>query len=589
MIVILIVGLVSLFISYQGRNIKHNTEAVFHQTSQKIQLNMDSLILSLDTVSTQVVSSLTVQELLHDSNAANEPNNYFDYHYPQKYRFMDALRSINSPKDTATRISVIDNSGNFVTFGSGGFDSLAAAAAAKQLEFSKNLDLKSTDFILMPPELDRWQLNPSGSPMISLRRSMLGTDYGFVKLGEVEIQKDYAAIEKICILNVPSMQVVVFDSEMRLIFPYKGLNEPKLDMYRKAIKDGRSENLFNLKGQGESDMVSFTKSAYSGYYIMLVQPKSDYEKPVLVLVKYTILLGSILMVLTILFIFLMTKSLTSPIRSLRNAILSGTYDNPLLRPADQDSHLVQNEIDLLRRSFKKMADRLNQSANEIIQARSSEMQAHFLALQAQMNPHFLYNSLMRISVASEEAGNYDVKEMTSQLSIMLRYVTAMDNQQVMFIDEFEHAKRYLNFIKWRYEDRFVFEIHVDERMYTIQVPKLIIQPLLENSVNHGFMKVRSTWHLIIRGKYESEQDWHIEVEDSGYGFEEETLAHLLGQLDQFKQRMKAGNYQNDLEIGGLGLVNLYIRLWILLKDNLIFQITNRNEGGAIVRIGSSSR
>ena len=77
----------------------------------------------------------------------------------------------------------------------------------------------------MPPKLDRWQLNRKRLTNDSLQRSMLGTDYGFVKLGGVEIQKDYAAIEKICILNVPSMQVVVFDSEMRLIFPYKGLNE----------------------------------------------------------------------------------------------------------------------------------------------------------------------------------------------------------------------------------------------------------------------------------------------------------------------------------------------------------------------------
>ncbi|MGO4275617.1 sensor histidine kinase, partial [Paenibacillus sp. TAF58] len=251
-----------------------------------------------------------------------------------------------------------------------------------------------------------------------------------------------------------------------------------------------------------------------------------------------------------------------------------------------DTSSVVNEIELLHRAFMKMFTRINNATNEIIQARSSEAEAHFLALQAQMNPHFLYNSLMCISAAGQEIGSQKIKLMCAQLSDLLRYVTSIDNNAIKIRDELNHAELYLQFIKWRYEERFDYSIHVDERILDLHVPKLIIQPLLENCLNHGLMKIRAPWRVEVSGIFLSDHHWVLEIKDNGNGFQDDELELIRERLLSVDRSLSEGKLDNRLEVGGMGLMNIYTRMKLIYKETAVFELYNHAAGGAVVKIGN---
>jgi len=132
-------------------------------------------------------------------------------------------------------------------------------------------------------------------------------------------------------------------------------------------------------------------------------------------------------------------------------VKSITLEDPNIRLST--SH---DEIELLKDAFNDMLARLKLSANELIQAKAGEGRAHFLALQAQINPHFLYNSIMSISAAGQEAGSEKVQIMCAQLGDLLRYVASMNGDRTTIKDELGHVETYLKFVKWRYEDYWIF-------------------------------------------------------------------------------------------------------------------------------------
>ena len=214
--------------------------------------------------------------------------------------------------------------------------------------------------------------------------------------------------------------------------------------------------------------------------------------------------------------------------------------------------------------------------NEIAM-REGTLQARLSALQMQINPHFVYNTLNIISAKSMESGNYDVIEICDQFAQMLRYSTDTRSRTATMAEELENARYYLMLSKARYEDNLEFTIDVPENLTSLTVPKLTLQPLVENALSHGFNGANALRKLWITGHIEKAR-FILEIRDNGNGFSEDSLSRLRRQIEQVEN--------NQLSIqsgdGHIGLINTCLRLHYYSKGTMHMSI--RNENGAVVTL-----
>ena len=125
------------------------------------------------------------------------------------------------------------------------------------------------------------------------------------------------------------------------------------------------------------------------------------------------------------------------------------------------------------------------SLNELIDSRQQELKSRTLALQSQTNPHFYYNTLSCIIVLAENRKNDEVVTLCKNLTQIMRYITDHSSQSVPLREEMEYVEKYLYCMKVRYQSSLNCNLSIDERLLDLSVPKLIIQPLVENAIKYG--------------------------------------------------------------------------------------------------------
>lgn len=195
----------------------------------------------------------------------------------------------------------------------------------------------------------------------------------------------------------------------------------------------------------------------------------------------------------------------------------------------------------------------------------NKRQAQYLALQNQINPHFLYNTLESIRSEAMIAQLDSVADMTEALALFFRYTISKVENLVSVAEELENCKTYFSIQKYRFGDRIDLHIEYDEEEWEgisrYKVPKLTLQPILENSIIHGTELKIGTGNLVIR--FECTQSrLLIRVSDDGVGMDEQELSKLNEKL----RNNRSKEYQNQSEMGGIALVNVNNRIHLLFGE-----------------------
>jgi two-component system sensor histidine kinase YesM len=214
-----------------------------------------------------------------------------------------------------------------------------------------------------------------------------------------------------------------------------------------------------------------------------------------------------------------------------------------------------DEITELGMSFNIMIGKIRELLDSKIKEQETLKKAEMRALQAQINPHFLYNTLDTIIWMAEAKKNDQVIEIVSALSSFFRISLSKGRDWITIGEEVERTKSYLTIQKIRYRDILDFKIEVDQEASDFTILKLILQPLVENALYHGIKNKRGGGTIIVRAKQKNVDEILLEVEDDGIGFTPEKLAQLKEELDD-----DSGDIR--LESGfGVGNVNNRIRLY----------------------------
>lgn len=227
-----------------------------------------------------------------------------------------------------------------------------------------------------------------------------------------------------------------------------------------------------------------------------------------------------------------------------------------------------NEVGVLAYDINSMIDKMEEMTRNIFNTQGrlyeselSKKQAEFSALQSQINPHFLYNTLNCISSIGLEYGSKEIAQITSSMSKIFRYSIKQD-ELVRISEEIQCIKAYLNIISIRYENKFSMEVNVDEKLLEMKTPKMILQPIVENSVYHGLESMDAGGHLSVSGHIDANGDVCFQVSDSGKGIGKDELESIKAKLNmEDSERVK-----NSFGGKSIGLSNINNRIKLLFGE-----------------------
>ncbi|OXM13008.1 cache domain-containing sensor histidine kinase [Paenibacillus herberti] len=289
-------------------------------------------------------------------------------------------------------------------------------------------------------------------------------------------------------------------------------------------------------------------------------------------VNTAVLVGSMLLiVLAILFI---SFWITRPIKQ-----LTGYVSQIQSGQLDTDIHLNQtDEIGQLARRFRMMMETINNLVLREYKLELANKTNQLKALQAQVHPHFLYNALQSIGTTALKRGVPDLYKLIMQLGKMMRYSMNTAEEFVVISQEIDHTRSYLELQRHRFDDKLTYEISLEPGSGSILIPRMVIQPIVENVFKHAFDPAGGEVHVTINC-FQTDGWIHIEIADNGPGLRPDKLDALQKSLMQADE--------GSLDIGDhIGLANVSARLKLHCGDTSSIQLESGLEplGGLSVTL-----
>ncbi len=283
-----------------------------------------------------------------------------------------------------------------------------------------------------------------------------------------------------------------------------------------------------------------------------------------------ILISILFIVIAIIASIIISYRISQPIVRLSKVMKTADLDNPII-----ESESKIDEIKQLERRYNKMISRLKELITVEYQNEIELKNAQLLALQAQINPHFLNNTLNLIGGMALENDIDEIYDVTRNISDLLRYSVTQSDELVSLKEELNHVQNYLRIQQKRYEDRCRIEIEIDDDVQELRVPKFIIQPIVENAFEYGLQPKRGEWLLRIKA-FRKGRRVGLVVSDNGIGMSNDQLFSVRRKLtDQKKQ----SNSQK-----GIGLKNVSARLKIQFSENSSIRVFSTAQAGSLVLI-----
>lgn len=297
-----------------------------------------------------------------------------------------------------------------------------------------------------------------------------------------------------------------------------------------------------------TSLVGDTMSQYIYYEVRgIQQSRAAYQTFFMNLVRFSLLGMGLLLLLVIILSYYIPRSITMPITRISRVTDQVAKGNLSVRAAAESGA----EARMLSDSLNAMIDKINELLDQVTTEQIRLRKAEFELLQAQINPHFLYNTLDTIVWLAEAGDQKRVVSMVGNLSDFFRTSLNQGKDIISIREELAHVRSYLEIQQVRYQDILRYEITVPEDLYEYKIPKITIQPLVENALYHGIKNKRGQGTITVTGK-RNENGFVLYVRDNGIGMTQERLKEVRAGIQKLSYTGK--------EIYGLYNVNERIRL-----------------------------
>lgn len=336
---------------------------------------------------------------------------------------------------------------------------------------------------------------------------------------------------------------------------------------------------------GDTYYVVKEHCSWLGFDIYAAQRTAVFESSIHSVILHHVLVSLLVLFIAEVFIILSSHQLSRSILRLTRKVSqlsdpAAIAERPLL-PEEMPKVTNPRDVEMreLEDVFDKQVMELKTAMRNDAELRESNLRSRLNALQAQINPHFIYNTLNIISAKSMEAGNEEVIDICGKFAQMLRYSTDLRSKTATLQEEIAHVRNYLALAKARLEDRLEYTIDIPDAFSHLTLPKLSLQPIAENAISHGYQGSSGTIHITISGTVDEDGCLHLLICDDGCGFGEEILSHLREEFSH----IEAGELTEPENTSAhIGLVNTYRRLFYFSRGAIRMRV--RNDGGAVVEL-----
>lgn len=389
--------------------------------------------------------------------------------------------------------------------------------------------------------------------VFSIVKKVLGKNTGYI-----EIQFDSDKLKELLKIANPNGEVIVLSNETELLFSTSGTVDPAA-LYSEDFLYGEARQ----EAYGIRVIVRENKKS--------VMEESSYILKMCVLIMVTVYL------LLLSFICIISNYLTKPLNKLKKIIETTEIENMGQSANLEDS---DDEITALSESYQNSMVRLKKAMIQERRLAVLQMEAQFNFLQAQVNPHFIYNVLNVISGKGIESGDESICIICGKLAAMLRYSADTDCKYATLSSEIQYVEQYLFLLKCRYDYKLNFTIDVEADVREQRIPKIVLQQIVENCMNHGFQNKTENMLIQICGVRKGGKI-QISVRDNGQGFTEACLSELKERFSRTKEQLLHSRENITMKIGGMGLVNTYARLLLKYQADLEFYFGNSPDGAEV--------
>lgn len=541
--VIFITFFMAITFSYQRINTEYTVSKVKQlslEIAESIGKNFDTVLDTVNSQSKILISNYLIQDSLIGRNIV------FDNHI----RVSNYLAEFINFESMISSIYIFDLAGNKYYIENETPKDISLDSLKKKTWFTRLVELKGGYLVCINEQTDS---ENEGHKYISFMRV----------INDLDSQKPIGYL----IINISEDQIkgkLSYSNNKynTMLFLKDGSGNIFISPENKVFENISNENSSGIIHINKKDYIlSNTFNAY-GWEITSITPINELKKQSQ---TYGITIFMAVLITGILFIFGMffvSLLVTKPIHKLAltmSSVEKGEFREAKFKTWNDEIGKLKDVYNLVIREIKRLF-------NDIIEENKAKRKNELEVLQSQIKPHFLYNSFDAISSLALDANNWEVYELVKALSKFYKGFLNYGNEKVTVKHELEIVEQYLKIQKIRFSDKFIFTKNYDTKVFNYFVPRLILQPLVENAFNHGIKPLPGNGVITLDALC-TEDSVQLKITDNGVGMNEDTIKAIL-----------------DGQIHGVGLKATIERLRIYYNQPDVLRIDSKKNHGTIITI-----
>ncbi len=376
-----------------------------------------------------------------------------------------------------------------------------------------------------------------------------------------------SVLEKSCyaIANNPNAEIFLMDDKDNVIINSK--NKTDYDIKRFVLNNTGLDRKYTIwKAHQTEYMVSYLKSTESGWRVASIIPFRELSKETGLLGLVTFILIAVNSLLLFFGSIMISRTITVPLKKFcegMKGIEKGEFKKIQIKAG-------KDEIGKLRDGYNTMVEEIQKLIHKIVDEQKLKRKTELEVLQAQIKPHFLYNTFDAISSLALAGKSQDVYNIMKALGNYYRTSLSKGRELITIGEEIDVVKNYLRIQKYRYEDMFTAEYDIDKEVNNYKILKLVLQPFVENALYHGIRPMQRSGTIFVSAKYYTEYI-ELSIEDNGMGMSEEDM-----------ERLTSGRMSS--EKSSFGIWGTIERLKILYGEDDVVSIESKLGSGTKVKI-----
>ena len=408
--------------------------------------------------------------------------------------------------------------------------------------------------------------------VVSLSRTVELTRNGNSMLGVLLVDMNYSSIEQLlekANTDTSGEYVYLMAPDGEIIYhPKQNLIHMGLYEENNTEAAGYEDTTVKENFHGEKRLVTVKTISYTGWKLISVVPMKSFSMGMTGMRNLVVLLVALTVLAVVILNQMVSARISKPLRRLNDSVKEWEAGN-----MNPDIYIGGSmEVEHLGKTLRSTVAQIRQLMDDIVVEQEEKRKSELDALQSQINPHFLYNTLDSIVWMITGERYDDAVFMITQLASLFRISLSKGKTVIKIEDEVKHARNYMNIQKIRYKNSFEVDFQIEEDILDGCIVKLVLQPLLENAIYYGMEFMDGEGEIHVRG-YRRDKDIYLEVEDNGLGMPEEEAAELLN-----------GKERPHKHGSGVGLVNVHSRLKLRFGEAYGLIIRSCPDEGMMVQI-----